>query len=183
MVPHAAGVGVASVLRQERSGLRTPLSKTWPWAHFTVLPKRLFLLPPPLRPRALALAPSPWLGFGGAPFVFLVFSPCCSRALFVVTLCRTALARAAVGTHFGSSHCGSIAQVRKSVVGSSPAVAGRKALTTNSSAVHSATPKHNKSLGVVAERVRLRSAEESDKHGDDEDANRSNGGRDPTSEK
>ena len=78
MVPHAAGVGVASVLHQECSGLRTPLSKTCTWA-----PLELYLkasCSPPLRPRAPALAPSPWSGFVGAPFCFaplfpLFFSP------------------------------------------------------------------------------------------------------------
>ena len=75
MVPHAAGVGVASVLRQERSGLRTPLSKTWPWAQLQFYLKGSCFFPP-LRPWPLALAPVPWLGVGGAPFVFCIsFSP------------------------------------------------------------------------------------------------------------
>ena len=74
MVPHAAGVGVASVLHQECSGLRTPLSKTWPWAPLQFYLKTSCF--PPLRPWPLALAPVPWLGVGGAPFCFAPsFSP------------------------------------------------------------------------------------------------------------
>ena len=34
-----------------------------------------FLLCPPLRPWVLALASLPWLGLGGAPFVFPLFFP------------------------------------------------------------------------------------------------------------
>ena len=48
--------------------MRTPLSKTWPWAPLQFYLKTSCF--PPLRPWPLALAPVPWLGVGGAPFVF-----------------------------------------------------------------------------------------------------------------
>ena len=74
-----------------------------------------FLLCPPLRPRVLALASLPWLGLGGAPFVFPpLFFPFFGPLLVkVFTLVQTASARAAVGTHFGLSRCGLIVQVAK----------------------------------------------------------------------
>ena len=67
VLPHAAGVGVASVLRLERSGLRTPCQNTSSAYGFTV---KGFLLLPPLRPLVLASPPVAWSGLWGRPLLF-----------------------------------------------------------------------------------------------------------------
>ena len=116
-----------------------------------------FFLCPPLRPRVLALASLPWLGLGGAPFVFPpLFFPFFGPLLVkVFTLVQTASARAAVGTHFGSSRCGLIVQVAKLRCGISRPTRGWKTLAQNRT-LPSVTPPTQISinyLGVVAERV------------------------------
>ena len=140
-------------------------------------------LPPPAASGpclgALAL-----VGVRGGPLCFAPVFPLFSWALLEVTLCRTALARAAVGTHFGSSHCGSIVQLFARVLQDRLQARCWKTTTHwTATALHSATPNSNKSLGVVAERVLLRPAEKSNDHGDDEGANRSHDGENPTPEK
>ena len=75
VLPHAAGVGVASVLRLERSGLRTPCQNTSSAYGFTV--KGFLLLAPPAAP-CPGLASCGLVGaLGAPPFVFLSpsFSP------------------------------------------------------------------------------------------------------------
>ena len=75
MVPHAAGVGVASVLHQECSGLRTPLSKTWPWAQLQFYLKGSCFFPPPAA-LAPCLGARALVGGRGRPLLFCPsFSP------------------------------------------------------------------------------------------------------------
>ena len=119
---HAAVVGVATVLHRECSGMRTPLSKTRPWAQFMALPKRLFLLPP------CGLGPLPWRpclgwGSGAPPFCFPLFFPL-FRSLLKVTPCRAALAKGCCGHPFwlkplrfdctsSQERCGIVSSCRK----------------------------------------------------------------------
>ena len=115
---------------------------------------------PPLRPRALALAPLPWLGLGGAPFLFppvfpsfsfLVRKSRCVELLWRGLLWAPILAQAiAVRLH----------KFARALWDRLPLSQEEKLEHLAAPLRHSATPKLNKSLGVVAERVYPRPAKE-----------------------
>ena len=75
LVSHAAGVGVASVLHRECSGLRAPCPNTVQPYSFTL---KCSSFAPPRSAFSWARPVGLVRGSGGPPFCFLSFSPCFS---------------------------------------------------------------------------------------------------------